>query len=347
VIATLAIAAIFPLKACSDDAPPDVGDPPEQLVVPSLDGIDLDNLYVEAVQRAITNDMRVPWQGHTTTVGQITPGCPDVYTGAPTDMIDGIDDDAKGLSWYDHCTAGDLQFFGFQYWEAQAHATGDPTSLEGRSIEGERMLLGDGTVSQGQDALFEFKGTASDALNRQDAPDYTRWTYTSLVDGTVTGQAAFAGNDIHPSGYRTDTYLLYTGGDVDSLEARGNIYYFGADDMIDGKFDSIALDIEFHGPTGITPDICPTEPLGWIGVRDSDAFWYDVVFEPRHDDDATDSDYPDDPYTSCDGCGNLYVRGVPQNVLVCPDLSFLWDGALTPPDADEFAYSIRDQLEDP
>jgi hypothetical protein len=345
-IPAIFIAGLLPFH-CGAEDPPDVGDPPEVLVVPPLDGIDLDTLYATAVQKAITSDMRVPWKGHVAGFDRFTPGCPDVYAGTPSDMIEGIDMDAPGTSWLDHCTVGDLGFGGFEYWESSVHASGDVTTDEGLSIEGQRMLVGDGTISRGDAALFEFKGTASDSLNQQSAPNYEHWLYSSLVDGTVSGSDPFEGAGVSSKGWRTDMYLAYSGGDIDSIEARGNIYWFDEADKIDGRFDSIALDIEFAGPHGITPDDCPTEPRGWIGVRDSDAYWYDVVFEPRHDDDGTDTDYQPDPYTACDGCGTLYVRGVPQDIQVCPDLSFLWDGALAPPDPDEFALSLRDQLEDP
>ena len=80
-------------------------------------------------------------------------------------------------------------------------------------------------------------------------------------------------------------------------------------------------------------------------MRDENAFWFDVVFQPRFDDDATDDPYDNFSYGPCDGCGTLYVRGLEQtDIEVCPDFSFLWSGALTHPEADDYALSMRDIL---
>ncbi len=320
-------------------------DPPEELVIPDLSGVDLEALYVEALELAISSDVRVPWRGHLGTLDRLTPGCPDVYAGTFDIETDALDDDAPGLSWYDYCNAGDLRFGGFQYWEGSVQADGDLDSAEGLTTIGERKLQGDGVVGQGSAVLFEFDGVATDAITVNEAAGYSRWTYSSLVDGTVTGSSAFDGASETPGGWRTDMYLFYTGGDVDLLEARGNIYLF--ERRLQTRFDSVAIDIEFVGPSGATPEDCAIEPRGWIGVRAENAWWYDLVFEPRFDEEGTGEPYENDPYTACDGCGTLYVRGIAQEgVQVCPDLSFLWAGALVPPDPTEFALSIRDALED-
>lgn len=339
------IPVLLALLACTkEEELPDI-EPPEELEIPSLEGVDLEALFVEAVQIAISADGRVPWAGHADTVARLTPGCPDVYAGTYDIESDDIDEDAPGLSWYDYCQTGDARFGGFQYWE-NAVASEELEDIGEISVAAERSLLGDGVVGLGDTVRFEFDGESSDAVSITEGSGYTRWTYSSLVSGTMTGTSMFPAGSETEGGWRTDMSLYYSGGDADLLEAMGNIYLF--ERRMQGVFDSVAIDIEFVGPTGAAPDDCSLEPRGWIGVRDENAWWYDVVFEPRYAEEGTGEDYENDPYTACDGCGTLYVRGIEQEgVQVCPDLSFLWTGALAPPDPEDFALSLRDSLEDP
>ena len=138
-------------------------------------------------------------------------------------------------------------------------------------------------------------------------------------------------------------YERTTGGDEATIELRGNIYYF--DYRIAGRFDSVTVNLLWGAPDSLGPDECAAEPRGWIGVRDENAFWYDLVFQPRYDDDPNAEPYQDGDYGPCDGCGTLYVRGLQQDgIEVCPDFSFLWDGTLTHPDPTDFALSLRDIL---
>lgn len=341
-------ALLWLLLACTEKDT-DTGvvlDPPEELEIPGIQGVDLDQLFVDTVKLGITADARVAWDAHAISLDLMDPGCPDIYAGIPDLEIDDLDEDVPGYSWLDQCYAGDERFGGYEYWENDVRVTGELEDPSGQTVAGQRSLIGNGVISVDDDVTFEFDGEASDSLTKiDDSTGFSRFVYSSLVDGTITGSIPFPDGSPTPGGWRTDMYLSYTGGDVDSLEARGNVYFF--EKRINDRFDSLAMDIEFTGPNGATPDDCAIEPRGWIGVRDENAYWYDVVFEPRFDDDATDSDYPNDPYTACDGCGTLYIRGIAQDVQVCPDLSFLWDGALTPPQGNEYALSLRDFLEDP
>lgn len=333
---------LLTLLGCEKE-PVDLRDPPEELVVPPLDGVDLRAVYNEALLTAVNIDMRAPWRGHVDSFDRMVPGCPDVYAGTPDLDIDGLDEDAPGLAWYDHCQDGALRFGGFEYWETWLQAS-DNLSTGETTVRAERSLFGDGLVGQGDEVLFEWDGSAADALEVVSAADYSFWAYSSSVSGTVTGSAVFPADHVDAGGWRADLYVAAKGGNTDEVTVRGNVFWF--ERRIVGRFDSVAVDLEFRGPTGATPDDCQLEPRGWLGVRDSDANWYDLVFEPRYDEDVTDTDYPNDPYTACDGCGMLYVRGIDQGVEVCPDFSALWTGALAPPAPDEFALPLREQLED-
>ena len=149
-------------------------------------------------------------------------------------------------------------------------------------------------------------------------------------------------DEVTPGGYRTDMYVFYSGGDADRFEARGNVYLF--DGRMHTYFDSLQVEINLSGPTGAGPQACELEPNGWIGLRDQNAYWFDLVFEPRRTDDIGDPDYDNEPYTGCDGCGTLYIRGL-QDREVCIDFSFLWeDGFLSPPSAQEFVMPIRNTV---
>lgn len=328
------------------DETADPGDPPVELEIPELSDVDLPALYEEALERAIAVDLRTAWAAHVATVEAGTPGCPDFYAGTYDLESEEIDEDATGLAWYDQCTAGSLTYGGYAYWETAIAAAGDATADTGLAVDATRTLTADGTVSSDDEVWFEFDGTATDAVSVTTAPGYQHWTYSSSVVGTLTGTLPFdpATSDT-VGGYRTDMVLDYAAGAGESLEARGNVYYF--ETRLAGRFDSIAMDLYFVGPDNAPPDTCTLEPQGWLSVRDGDAFWYDLVFEPRYDEDQTDENYSNDPYTSCDGCGTLYVRGVEQaGMTVCPDFSFLWSGVLAPPDPAEFSLSLRD-LEEP
>lgn len=338
--------AILVLIACGSTEEPQapVLDDPVVLEPPNLDGVDLPAAFHDAFRLIAAVDLRAAWAGHLRALERAEPGCPDIYLGNPdVENID-IRTRNKGLSWMDYCMQGDGTIYsGFSYWENRIVAQGDPETALGRTVDASRLLFGDGAVSRGDDVLFEFVGTATDALTLAQGADFERWTYTSRVEGTVTGELAFPtaqGATTTPGGYRTDLNRRSTGGSEDGLEVQGNLYLF--EHRIADRFDSLAVDLAFVGPAGAGPNDCTAEPSGWIGLRDSDAFWYDLVFEPRRGGDPQDPDYDNDPYSGCDGCGTLYLRGLEQpGIEVCLDLGFLWQGALQRPSIQDYAFTLR------
>lgn len=326
------------VTACApaEEAPVDPGRPVDPLYLPDVSEVDLPAAYAEAFALALDIRAARPWAGHVATLGMRTAGCPDLWVGAPDDTLD-VDVDAPGVSWADHCDNGaGVDFGGALYWETTVAVDGDPTTAEGRTGTAARTLVADATVGQGADARFELDGEASDAVTLSEAPGYARYTWSSLVAATVTGSEVFAGTAT-PGGYRTDLYLYAEGSPTageanERLEARGNVYLYT--DRLADRFDSVAMDLAYVGPTDAAPTDCTLEPTGWLSVRDSDAYWYDLVFLPA---DLVDAGLSD----ACDGCGELYVRGVPDG-QVCVDLSFAWDGRLAPPALADFALSIHD-----
>lgn len=317
------------------------GDLPE-LEVPPIDGIDFAAAYEAALAMALTVNAKTPWVGHRQVVAEAVPGCPDFYFGGPPEELfnSDIDGDAPGLAWADRCEQPSGQTYnGYAYWETTLRVNGDPTTAQGQTIDGTRSLEGSAAVGDSTGIFFGFRGRASDSLFRSRGDGYDSWRYNSRVTGTVEGTDLFAGTST-PRGWRTDLNTVYLGGDTERLELRGNGYFF--DGRIDVRFDSFNMDIAVITPSSAGPDDCTLEPLGFIGLRDENAYWYDLVFLPRYDNDITDTPYPNDPLAACDGCGTLYIRGVKQDTPVCPDFMKAFDGTFQPPTAADFIASLRD-----
>lgn len=318
--------------ATEEEAPVDEGPPLDTLELPDVSDLDLPAAYGEGLATALEVRGAVAWRGHLAALDGIEPGCPDLWAGAPDVETIEVDQDAGGWSWADHCE--DQQGRGYEgavWWSSTAAAEGDPMEADGQTISGERRLVGDATVTVGSETRFELDGTIDDAVTIGTAPDYTRWTWSSTVDATVTGDDALADAST-PGGWRADLYTYASGGDADALEVRGDVYFF--EERLAGRFDSLSMDLALD-----PADECG-EPRGWLSLRDEDAYWYDLVFLPRDTDDASDTGADNAPYDECDGCGTLYLRGV-ESGKVCPDLSFVWDGRLAAPSIEDFVYSIH------
>lgn len=306
-----------------------------------IDTIDFVGAFRDAVTLMSTVSTQQPWLGHTTSLDVRAPGCPDFWTGPFTDAGILVGNDF-GVSWYDDClTTGGDAYDGWIWWDFDVVEYGDPTTLEGRTAEASRRLEGDGLVRDPAGGVkFEFDGEASDSFYRVDAYGYSRFVYSTTVDATVTGADIFGPDALTPDGFRTDLFMSITGGDVDTFQARGNVYFFTP--QLHGRFDSIAVDMSLVGPTGAAPTDCQLEPLGWIGLRDADALWYDVVFLPRFREDIVGEPYPNDPLSVCDGCGRLYVQGIEQEGMeICVDFSFLFDGSFPLPDPDDYVLPLH------
>lgn len=331
----------------SEPEPELVLDDPVELPPPDISDVDIPAAF-EAGFLALTElDLRTPWAGHRDALNLRRPGCPDIFAGNPD--VEGIDlnSDNDGFAWRDFCDQSDgTNFGGFEYWEIAVNRDGDPTTGAGRTTEASRLLFGDGVVGRDDEILFEFDGEATDGLTiTEAAADYYAWSYSSRMEGTITGSLAFPAGSPNEGGYRVGLTRRAAGGVDEGLEANGNVYFF--ERRISGRFDSVAANFELIGPGAAGPDDCTQEPQGYISLRDEDAFWYDLVFSPRYDGDPDDPDYPNEPYSECDGCGTLYVRGLEQEgIEVCVDLGFLWAGPLEPPAVQDFAFTLRDPGED-
>jgi hypothetical protein len=307
---------------------------------PDIDEIDWESVFADAIRAMLTVKTQSAWQGHAASLDLRQPGCPDFWTGQFTDN-NVLVGSADGISWFDACeTEGGLQYDGWITWDSSVLEYGDPTTSDGRTTEATRSLEGKALVATADGPRFEFNGDANDNLYVVEAYGYNRFTYSSTVDGTVTGSDVFAPDSVTPEGYRTDLYQFISGGDVDLYEARGNVYMFTP--QLQGRFDSIAVDISILGPLGAGPDDCTLEPLGWIGVRDQNAYWYDVVFLPRTQEDIVGDRYPNDPLSVCDGKGRLYIQGIEQEGRdVEVDFSFLFEEDFGLPTAEDYILPLH------
>lgn len=320
--------------ACTPE-PVDSGDtgPPrgvELLPIPDMSGMDLAVAANEALDVALGVHAERAWTQHFAALELGSSGCPDLYFGDPTEPDEG----EEWMGWVDACvsTSG-AEFAGEARWETEIAGE----DIGGLSIEAERTLQADALVRDTQQTFFSWDGRAEDSLLQVSDPDtdYARWTWRSDVDGTLRGTLPMEGT-VHPDGWRSDLSLEMSGeqaGESQTLELalKGNVYLF--EPLLQGNFDSLVVDLAWAEPEALGPDECTQEPRGWIGVRTPDATWFHLVFQPREEDVASGEAYDNSPYTDCDGCASLYVRGVAQEQLICTDLSWLWsDPRLSPPD---------------
>jgi len=321
---------------------------PSDLAIPDISDIDIDLAVQQALELAISTNLSPAWDGHLTSLTDGRSGCPDVYLGVPMDLDD-REDEAGSLYWSDYCeTLGGLYYRGFNSWDGVITASGDAEDPAGRTVSGSRWMFGDALIGDFDGVRYRFKGEGTDSLYRVEAPGYSRWTYASMVEATVAGRDAFTGVDAaYAGGWRTDMYVYATGGDVEYLEARGNVFLLA--DRIQDRFDSVAMDLYMTGSVGAGADDCTLEPHGWMGLRDENAYWYDLVFLPSSEEDATGEGYDNEDYSACDGCGTLYVRGLEATEelgLVCPDFSKIWVDGIGLPAEEDFILNFHDILGD-
>jgi hypothetical protein len=325
----------------------ELGAPAAQLVLPDLSDVDEQAAILEAMDIALSIRGANIWAGHERAFERRFEGCPDVYVGAPEDS-DLDEDDAErgeGMSWSDFCeSAGGLYFRGWHHWISAVSTTGDVNDSAGQTQEAGRRLSGNAVIGDADDIRYEFEGEVSDSVYVVQAGDYRRETWSSQLTGSAHGTDLFAlASSPTPSGYRADLYVAVQTGDVQRFEARGDIYLY--EDRIQDRFDSVSMSLEFIGELGAGPEDCTAEPRGWIGLRDENAWWLDVVFQPAGDDDATDA-YEDPDYSPCDGCGTAYLRGIEQTVElgeICLDLSAVWSAeGLAAPDPSSYISQLRD-----
>lgn len=312
-------------SAEEDDDTVDVGPPAPELIMPDLTGLDMTGALQQGLGLTLISDLRAPWSAFTNTFARSSVGCPDVYSSSAE-----AQDDMTALYWSDSCkTDAGLFFDGELGWDV----TGSRDFIdESRYVEyGQRTLMGNARVEEGQTRLLAFTGDANDSYYQSFDPAGNSWTYSAQVEGTVSGDLSFPEGAVFTGGLREALYINYKVGTQDLLTLRGDVFLL--QETFD-RFDSVSLDITLYGSRGAPPNACLKEPYGYIGLRDTSAYWYEVVFMPiGGPDDNTDD-------AACDGCGTLFVRGVEQETPICLSFDGLWE-ALSPPSFDDYVFSTR------
>lgn len=335
------LALLLVLSACNSEPaePVDTGDPPVELVVPTVEKERMEAAAVEALSLALHLDPRAVWTDHTTALELASPGCPDFFAGTP-DLDNGDIPDDPGWAWSDLCTGpGGRRYAGWSWWDNTLDVTGDASTAVGAEARGSRRLVGDGIVTVDGSTVLELDGEVSDSVQRTDATGYSAWSYNTVVDATLGGPGI---DSLAPGGLRAELVRNTTGGDTTTLDLRGNVFFF--EHRIDERYDSLSVNLSWGTPDSLGPDACTEEPAGWLGLRDENAFWYELVFQPRYTD--SDNPYDDSAFNPCDGCAVLYVRGIEQPTRICPDLSALWE-QLSAPEPSAFALDMRTLLMEP
>lgn len=320
--------------------------------------LDMGAAVEEALRIGGITTLTAAWAGHVGSLDLGAPAgdCPQIWVGPlPDDVVDvDMDEDEPGLSWLSNCETrvadGENTFSGFTHWTT--------TMVEGES--GARTLVADAEVTdKNGKVLFGFDGEADDSL------DLATGTYTSNLDGEVVGTLSDA-----EGGFRTG------GGFEASWSPSGTLRMFGTVTAFDGfgppdnrtivespeiaglagwvsgmpRFTSVRFDLEFM------PE-CTAEPVGYVGIRGNEGFWFDVYFLPIADLEAeptaqsTAFPYEQIDNIACDGIGTLFARNIDLRSMDLEDDG--WSRELSPdfagviaslpvPTLDDYVYTLRD-----
>lgn len=295
----------------------------EELPQPEdVDTIDYEAALAEAMRLALAADLASPWRGHIELLSATDGECPTFFIGAPEDAMNGDEDN---LSWAGSCDSGPLAFDGFMTWNLEIDETGAGAS---REASGDARMTDDGALA------LEFDGEANDSVTWDGNGGFS---YSSTVEGQFSGPLVYSESSPVPGGFRGASSITYTNGGISSIDA--NLFLFG-DPLLD-RFDAVVLDLEFA-------EDCADEPIGYIGLRGTDGYWFDIYFLPRFEAGNPTAEAQAYPYElidnpTCDGCGNLFVRNVraEQPNIVCPDFAGV-TANLTAPTVDEYILTLHD-----
>lgn len=324
-------------------------DPPPTLPM-DFKALDVKSAVETALQIGGIATAAAVWNGHVGSMAQATRACPAVWTGPLPEDADVDGDFEEGLTWLDDCTTpAGVRMLGYNHWETNADA-----GTESRSV------TADATVTDANGAvLYEFMGEASDSLDENGG-------YDSTFTGELTGSLAGIG-----SGLR---------GEVEASWAPdGSMRFFGNITTFDGfgppdnrdpqlapelenqpgwrpgapRFTSVRFDLEFTGD-------CAAEPLGFVGIRGNEGFWFDVYFMPIYDPaegSAQSNAFPFEEIDNiaCDGIGTMFTRNASLKEEdesdpawsreVSPDFAAIL-AALPTPSPDDFVFTLRDLPEE-
>lgn len=359
------LALVGGLAACQTDPPAGsqigaIREPDPAPAPPSdLARIDLERAIEDALALAGIVTTQSAFVGHLSTMERGERNCPQLWTGPlPEDLVDlEIDGEDGGLSWLSDCsTAAGLSYAGFAHWTtalADDEAGGVAT----------RTLVADAEVTDGQDVLWAFRGEAADSF------DDAAGLYASSFTGTITGSLAGVGSGLRAQnntasddgGFRAawgpDGSMTFSGS-VEAFDGYGPAdQRTGDEPELEGittwrkgapRFTSVRFDLTF------SPD-CRDEPIGFLGMRGNEGFWFDVYFLPIYpvdEDTAQSNAFPFEQIDNqtCDGTGTLFSRNVDLAALdeaddnwsreLAPDFDAVRDN-LPSPSLESYVFTLR------
>jgi hypothetical protein len=325
---------------------------PSPMPPSDLEQLDISAAVDDALQVGSLTTLASAWVGHLASLESATAACPGAWIGPlPEDLVDADMGEDAGMSWAARCTAPDERLFdGFTHWSASIV----------QDTSGQRTLIADAAVTNGEGReLFAFDGEANDALELDGGGG---WSYSSTLDGTLTGTLTGAEGGLRTGGAFEASWsssgTLRMFGTVTALEGYG-----AADDRpadapevtgVPGwragqpRFTSIRFDLEFD-------EACAQEPVGYVGLRGNEGFWFDVYFLPKfapEDDtfEAVGFPYEQIDNVACDGIGTLFARNIDLRAI--DEASASWSrevavdfgssiGALPVPTLADFVYTLR------
>jgi hypothetical protein len=327
---------------------------PSPVIPTDTTSLDWEAAIEEALTLGGLASLTAAWAGHVAALELGTGDCPTMWVGPlPEDFVDlDIDDEVPGLSWAGSCFAPSsaTNYEGWAHWSSTLVP-------EGVATLGTRSLTSQAVISNANgDPLFSFDGSAADEL------DASTGQYATVVDGELSGALVGLGSGIRTGGELGATWgggFLSFSGSLTALDGFGPADFrdpatspeLEFADFTPGmpRFTSVVFDLE------VTPD-CPTEPVGYLGLRGNEGFWFDVYFLPKYDPIEEPSAAGAFPFeeidnVACDGVGTLFARNVSLRDIDEADAS--WSRELTPdlagaiaalptPGLDAYVYTLRD-----
>jgi hypothetical protein len=333
---------------------------PEPSPAPPSDLKDLDMRAVvqEALALGGLTTLSAAWTGHMASLDSAPASCPAIWMGPlPEDLVEvDMDMEQAGMSWLANCVTdpGNLTFSGFTHWSTEIV----------EDVSGARALVADAEVTDSAGGLlFAFDGEASDSL------DLATGQYSSLLDGEITGSLVGLGSGLRTGGEFEASWNQAAGSGLRLFGTVTAFDGFGPPDERDPsdspelenlpgwsqgmpRFTSVRYDLQFS-------EECPEEPMGFLGIRGNEGFWFDVYFLPIYDPEEDTFQSKAFPYeeidnVSCDGIGTLFARNVSLKEADTEDPDWSREvqpdfagtiSSLQTPSIEDYIYTLRQVTE--